>query len=463
MEYNIPRLIIAATHSGAGKTTMVTGLIAALRERGLKVKGYKVGPDYIDPTYHTLAAGSPTHNLDTWLMPPATLRRLFATENQGADIAIIEGVMGLYDGGLKGVSSTAEIAKLLHAPILLVLDVKSMGASAAAVALGFCNYDPEVNIAGVLLNRVGSLSHAAMIREALASLPVKLPIYGILSRNEELTLPERHLGLIPTAEMADEAVKVLDRLTAAVEARVNIEAVLKLARSAPLFVEETPPPVAAHDGEKVRIAVAQDEAFSFYYPSSLKVLASLGAEIIPFSPLHDTFLPEADGLILGGGFPEMYAKRLFRNTAMRVSIESAAFFGMPVYAECGGFMYLMDSMRDFTGESFPMTGVITGVAQMNKKLQTVGYVTATMERDTVLGKKGAVLRGHEFHFSTEQAVGIEYPRAYSVTKMRTGEKYLAGYAEGNVLGSYLHIHFAGCPEAAACFVEKCREYKRGQG
>ncbi len=461
MKQRIPRIVIAATQSGSGKTTIVTGLLAALKEKGLKVQSYKVGPDYIDPGYHEIASGRPGHNLDTWLVTEEKLAEIFARTVDDADIAIIEGVMGLYDGGKNGISSTASVAKLLDAPVLLVINAKSMGESAAALALGFKQYDPTVNIAGVILNRLGSPTHRQMIEEALERLDI--PVFGAVGRNDKMNMPERHLGLLPVQENNSEA-EVVAEIGRTVGASVDIEKIIGLAESAPEI--ELPARNTLPEKRRVRIAVARDDAFTFYYPESIYQLEISGAEIIPFSPLHDREMPEADGLILGGGFPEMFASELYGNESMRASIGEAAKSGMPIYAECGGFMYLMKEMVDFDGNHFPMTGIIPGSVTMNKKLQTVGYVAATMEKDTVLGRKGTVLHGHEFHFSSECAPENinpeEYPRAFTFQRMRKIPPYLAGYAKDNILGSYLHLHFAGSPEAARSFVDKCAEYRQQQ-
>ncbi|MCR5029964.1 MAG: cobyrinate a,c-diamide synthase [Selenomonadaceae bacterium] len=451
----IPRVVIAAPMSGSGKTTVVTGLLAAMRAHGVKAQSYKIGPDYIDPGYHALASGRPAHNLDTWLVSKERLADIFISTMADADVAVIEGVMGLYDGGKNGVSSTAEIAKLLKAPVLLVVNAKSMGESAAALVLGFKQYDPGVNLAGVILNRLGSDTHRMMIEEALEKLGV--PVFGAIKRNDAMTMPERHLGLVPVEENARER-ETVEEIGRVVGAAVDVESIVALGKTAPPLEIEQGFSQAAET--KARIAVARDEAFSFYYPESLAVLRQKGADIVFFSPLHDERLPEADGLILGGGFPEMFAKELYENESMRASIKAAAEKGMPIYAECGGFMYLMRRVTDFDGNSFPMLGVIPGEVAMNKKLQTVGYVSAEMMRDTVLGSKGTVLHGHEFHFSSEcePETGADYPRAFTFRKTRNPSPYAAGYAKGNILGSYLHLHFAGSEDAAASFVTACQNY-----
>lgn len=449
MRQAIPRMVIAGTQSGAGKTTVTAGLLAAFRKKNFAVQSFKIGPDYIDPGYHELASKSAAHNLDSWLMPKKTLRDVFFKRARHADIAIVEGVMGLYDGGKKGVSSTAEIAKILRAPVLLVIDVSAMGASAAAIALGFRNYDPKVQLAGVILNRVGSKTHETMIRKAMTKLAI--PVFGAVRRDAEIILPERHLGLVPTEENAGFNI---EKIAAAVGESVDLDMLVAVAETAEHLeiyaAEEHSAPV------KTRIAVAKDEAFSFYYPESIAVLENCGAQIVPFSPLHEGELPDADGVIIGGGFPEMFAEKLSENTSMRDSIKRAAKNNMPIYAECGGYMYLTNAITDFAGKSFPMVGAIDVTATMNDKLQTVGYVMATMQTETVLGPKGAMLKGHEFHFSSTDASGTAAPFIFE--RLRNGEKYSGGYASGNLLASYLHIHFAGCKEAAEYFVEKCVSY-----
>lgn len=462
MQKSLPRLVIAATQSGAGKTTVVTGLLSALSSRKVKVQSFKVGPDYIDPGYHHLASGRPGHNLDTWLTPAEKLPEILSEGMQGADLAIIEGVMGLYDGGRQGISSTAEIARLLQAPVLLVIDAKSMGASAAAIAQGFRDYDREVNLAGVILNRVGSDTHEAMLREAMTG--IEMPVYGVLRRAEGLGMPERHLGLTPVEENngEDAAGRAVAAMGKAVAEQVDLDGIRRVAESAPfLTVDSARQSAKTGQWEGCRIALARDEAFSFYYPASLKVLEKLGAELVPFSPLHDKELPKADGLLLGGGFPEMFAGELSANTSMRGSVKQAAETGMPIFAECGGYMYLLSGLTDFAGQRHEMAGVLTGEAVMTKKLQTVGYIEATLQEDTVLGPAGTVLHGHEFHFSVEEGADAE-KRPFEFVRLRNGHHYAAGQRQGRVLGSYLHIHFLGCQEAARHFVEECNSWKRSR-
>ena len=337
-----PRILIAAAHSGSGKTTITSGIVAALAARGLRVHPYKVGPDYIDPGYLALAAGSRADNLDTWLTGEETMKKIFVSASRGADLSVIEGVMGLYDGGRGGVSSTAQIAKALRAPVLLVIDVRSMGESAAAIAKGFRDYDPEVNLCGVIVNRYGSDSHRAMVTEAIERLGI--PVVGAVPRDKAAEVRERHLGLLPVEENDNrEHIENVRRMT---EPSIDFEKLLEIARSAPPLEEADEPRLAS---PRVKIAVARDEAFSFYYPESLAALEAAGAEIVTFSPLNDERIPECGGLIFGGGFPEIFAARLAANKTMKESIARAAADGMPIYAECGGFMYLTREIKDFEG------------------------------------------------------------------------------------------------------------------
>lgn len=452
-EFAIPRLVIAGTSSGVGKTTIVTGLLAALRSRGLRVQSYKIGPDYIDPGYHRLASGRPAHNLDSWLVPAEKIPLLFMKTANDCDLAIIEGVMGLFDGGRGGISSTAAIAKQLGAPVVLVLDARSAGESVAATALGFKQYDPGLKLDGFIVNRLGSDSHKEMVTEALARLG--LPVLGCMRRDNSLGVSERHLGLTPVEET--DGLKAVEAMGRRIEQDIDLEGILRVAYSAA--------PIALPDrevqakGSPVSIGVAQDEAFSFYYPESLAVLEEYGARIVPFSPLRDKALPEVDGLIFGGGFPEMFINELAANEDMKQAIRRAAEERKPIYAECGGLMYLTRKIAAFDGQQHDMVGLIPAVCRMESKLQTVGYVEATTLADTLLGSAGNTLRGHEFHFSSfEPDAPEQFPYAFRFKKTRTGSEYASGFASGNVLASYLHLHFSGNTSAAEYFLEKCRSF-----
>lgn len=432
-----PRIVFAATSSGCGKTTIVTGILASLKKRGFKIQSYKIGPDYIDPGFHSRASGSPAHNLDAWLVPTEKLREIFFETSRGSDLAIIEGVMGLFDGGSNGISSTAEIAKLLDSPVILILDVKSQGSSAAATALGFREFDRDLKLAGVILNRVGSENHQRMIEESLEKIGIES--LGAIKRDESLKLPERHLGLLPTTE-SQKLDESIEKIARAVESQLDLDRIIEVARS-----EKYP-----------RIAIARDEVFSFYYPESLAILESFGAELIYFSPLHDEKLPECDGLIIGGGFPEMFARDLEANSTMRSSILTAAKNSLPILAECGGFMYLSKSIRDFDGKIFDMCGVFDSRVEMESRLQTVGYVEARLKRDCILGSEGEVFHAHEFHFSKE--IESREDSIFDCVKIRNLQKYSAGRIFKNSIGSYLHFHFAGAESMARNFVEACRRH-----
>lgn len=439
MTERLRRIVIAGSSSHCGKTTLTCGLLEAFRHRGLSVAAYKTGPDYIDPQFLRLAGKCEAYNLDTWLMSEERTRELFVRTSCGKDIAIIEGAMGLYDGGLH---STAGIAKLLGVPVILVVDAKSLGESAAAVALGFREYDHDVNLAGVILNRVGSSYHVRIIADELERLGIKC--FGALRRDDGLGVPERHLGLVPVDEGAGYD---SERLRLAVEDGIDIDELLRNSETAPDFhtntVHEKPTPQ-----NSVRIGVARDEAFSFYYPESLGMLEELGAELEYFSPMHDECLPEADGYIFGGGFPEMFAGELAGNASMLASVRGNV---RPVLAECGGYMYLCRSLRDFGGREYGMAGVIPAEAVMTDR-PILGYMEGVALRRNILSEAGAILRGHEFHYSRiEPEIAGEFS-AFSLTRRNTNTSRFGGYAHGNILASYLHINLFGYPELAERFV-----------
>jgi len=454
---NVPRLVIAGTHSGAGKTSVALGLIGALRRRGIAVQPFKVGPDFNDSSLLTAAAGRPSRNLDTWMLPKATVLELFVRGAEGADLAIAEGVMGLYDGyrGGSDEGSTADVAMLLHAPVVLVVDVSGSVRSAAATALGFVAFDPAVTIAGVIADRVGGERHLGWLRDALAG--AGIPLLGALPWDDRLTLPERHLGLVPAAE--GEPTGALTALADAAAAHIDIEAIVRLARQAPpvvvpgqsAFPAMTPPP-------SVSIGIARDRAFHFYYQDGLDLLASRGATLTPFSPLDDARLPPTDGLYLGGGYPELYAARLAANTGIRRQILDAVSDGMPVYAECGGMMYLARELVDAQGREHAMVGALPVSVHVGRSLAAIGYVTLTAHADTLLLREGDVVRGHEFHASTVTA-HEPLRLAFRVEEGRGMIDGQDGAAVHSLLASYTHLHFASKPVMAERFVDACRRYK----
>jgi cobyrinic acid a,c-diamide synthase len=445
------RLVVAGTASGVGKTTVASAVIRGLVLKGLDVAPFKVGPDYIDPSYHTLAAGKPSRNLDSWLIPHDYLRALFSRAASEADLAVIEGVMGLYDGrsGEGEAGSTAEVAKLLNAPTVLVLDIGMQARSAAAVALGFQAFDRDVPLVGFILNRAGSDRHGRLARQEVEA-ATGLPVLGILPKQSSIALPERHLGLVPTAESA-QAGAVLERLAEMSSNCLDVDGLLRIATAVSALPEpeSSPYPVEGVPQER-GLAVAMDEAFSFYYQDNLDLLRAYGAELLPFSPLAAEELPSgARGLYLGGGFPELYAQRLAANRRLLERVRQAAADGLPIYAECGGLMYLAEGLTDFDGQRHQLSGVIPCEVEMSDRRSALGYVKLRSRCDTLLSPARSRLRGHEFHWSRLTA-GSELVNAYDVL---SPSERVEGFARGNVLASYVHLHFGAAPELARRFVE----------
>ena len=453
------RIVIAGVSSGVGKTSITIALIADLRARGLRVQPFKVGPDYIDPSHLARAADRPCYNLDTWMVSPQRMLDLFTSATASADISVIEGVMGLYDGksSTSDIGSTAEVAKLLNAPVILVIDAGAMARSAAAVALGFQQLDPSVNIVGVIANRLGGQGHANILREAIEP-ATGIPLLGYLSKNPDITLPERHLGLVPTSERALNP-EHLATLTRSFQETCQSDRILDLARHAPplqhIPAEEFL--IAENTGPEIPIAIAQDEAFNFYYPDTLDLLRRAGARLVPFSPLHDERVPEdVYGLYFGGGFPEEYAQGLAANTSMREDIARLVGLDIPCYAECGGLMYLCRAIRLASGEELPMVGAIERSSSMNMHGRglVLGYREATSLQDTLLTLRGEVVRGHEFHYSS-----LDQPFSQEEAAYQIGDR-VEGMTRGNLLATYVHLPFGGFPLAAQRFVAAARKNAR---
>ena len=454
-----PRLVIAAPSSGSGKSTVATGLMAALA-RDRVVQGFKVGPDYIDPGYHTAATGRPSRNLDTWMVPVNAVENTLARGVQGADVAIIEGVMGLFDGydAKTERGSTAEVAKLFNAPVVLVLDVGKMARSAGALALGYRDFDPDLNVAGAICNNVGSEKHGVWVTQAIES--IGLPVLGCVPRHAALHIPERHLGLHTAAERSAEVHSFLEHAAQLVERHLDLERLLDIARSAsPLEIDGGLPLIPPRP--LARLAIARDEAFCFYYEDNLDWLRAAGAELVFFSPLHDETLPAGiDGIYFGGGYPELYARPLSANHSMMQAIRHAAGRRMPIYAECGGLMYLTESVTDLEGEVHPMVDVAPGRTQMADQL-TMGYRRVETVQDTLLLGRGKETRGHEFHYSDWVDRPDDLSPAYRVSP-RLGESVrVEGYASDNLLASYVHLHFGSHPDLARNFVEASIRWRKG--
>lgn len=454
-----PRLVIAGVQSGVGKTTVSLGLMKALSNRGLRVQPFKVGPDYIDPGLHYQACGHTSHNLDNWMGSDKIVQTVFSKHTAASDIAIIEGVMGLYDGvktaRLKG--STASIAMLLKAPVILVVNAEGMAQSCVALVKGFLDYEPRLHLAAVVLNRAGEYHRTILKKQLEEELNIK--VIGCLPRHREIFMPARHLGLLP-AEENHKLQSTLNEMADLIEENVDVEAVLKLAGQAgeiPAF-GSCSPPVETTAGRGIRIGVARDAAFTFYYQDGLDYLQELGAQIIYFSPINDAYIPEVDGIYLGGGFPEVFLPQLASRTSMLSSIRAAHKKGLPIYAECGGFIYLCQTISDFNGRSWPGVGIIPAEARMGKSLAGLGYVEVRLFKDSILGSQGDVYRGHEFHYS--QVTGLNpADAAYSLSGGKGEEGRRDGYVQGNLLASYAHLHLRSNPAAARNFLESCCRFK----
>jgi cobyrinic acid a,c-diamide synthase len=495
------RLVIAGTSSGAGKTSIACGLIGALRAAGHVVQACKVGPDYIDPSYHALASGRPGRNLDAFIAGPELVAPLLAgavrpataslptgvaahdpaLTSQTADIVVIEGVMGLFDGasGRGELASTAHVAKLTDSPVVLVVDATAMSRSAAAVVHGFRSFDPDVQIAGVILNRVGSEHHEALLRDAIE--PLGVPVLGAVRRSDRLATPERHLGLIPASEREAAAKQALDALAVAVSEHVELEALVRLARTAPpLRANAWQPPSWDHapdateptvgdprstdlvldaSARPVRIAVASGNAFSFHYRENLESLHALGAELVSFDPTHDEALPEgADALLLAGGFPEVYGEALAANAPLRSRVAAAVRAGLPTVAECGGLLYLCDRLDDHA-----MCGVLPGSARMAGRL-SLGYREAIAATASPLAAPGDELRGHEFHYSTvDPSCGdgdgsLASGPGAAWTLHARGRERREGFATATLSASYLHMHWAAFPSVPRRLVTAARSH-----
>ncbi|MGM0836394.1 MAG: cobyrinate a,c-diamide synthase [Bacillota bacterium] len=450
------RIVIAGTSSGVGKTTVTIGLMAALQNRGYTVQGFKCGPDYIDTSYHTAVTGRRSRNLDSWMLDEAIVKEIVQKGSEGADISVMEGVMGFYDGKNPKTNegSTAEISIITASPVLLVVDCSSMARSAAAIVMGFQSLSADVNIVGVVANKVGGKGHFQLIKEAVEQ-ECNIPVIGYLNREMDISMPERHLGLIPTIERGD-LDELFERLGELVEETIDIDLLYQLAKTTTLEVENSgiftqrPP-------KGVKIAVAFDRAFNFYYQENLELLQAYGAELVYFSPLNGEALPDGvQGLYLGGGFPEEYVDILASQIRVKESIQNAIQEGIPTFAECGGFMYLCDALTTVDGRKQPMVGIIFGEVTMQEKLAAIGYREVCAEHGNCLMTKGEIAKGHEFHYSTFLP-GEDHQFAYETKGTRGKQK--EGYVRGNLVAGYTHIHFASNPKLVENWINRCLEWK----
>lgn len=445
------RVVIAGTHSGVGKTTVTTGLLRALHRGGHRPAAAKVGPDFIDPGYHALACGRAPRNLDPWMCGVESVPALAARAASGAGVLVVEGVMGLFDGAADGSpSSTADVARLLEAPIVLVVDASALSGSVAALVHGYATHDPSLQVAGVVLNRVASDRHDAMLRAALEGGPV--PVVGSLRRDDAFSWRDRHLGLVPVTERPEEVSAVLERLADAVAGGLDLSGILAIAASAPS--RRAPPVALPRPGPPIRVGVAGGQAFSFTYTDTLDALAAAGAEVVVVDPLRDRRLPDGlNGLVLGGGFPEVYANELAANGEFLADLAERVAAGLPTWAECGGLLLLCRRLDDRT-----MAGVITADARMTARLR-LGYRVGTTAGPSPIGPPGTTLRGHEFHYSTVE------PAGEGIELTGSSERRSDGWTSPTMIATYLHHHPGGDPSliehfAAGCAAAGCAAARR---
>ncbi|MCE0828770.1 cobyrinate a,c-diamide synthase [Buttiauxella ferragutiae] len=451
--------IVAGTSSGCGKTTVTLGLLSLLTQRGLRVQPCKVGPDYLDTGWHSAVTGTASLNLDRFMLPVATLNALFAERMQHADVAVIEGVMGLFDG--YGISpdycSTAGMAKQLNCPVILLVDGKAVSTSIAATVMGFQHFDPALKLAGVIVNRVNSESHYQLLKSAIERY-CGVPVLGYVPRVEGVSLPERHLGLVTARESVVNSQPWAD-FASQLEKTLDIDQLLALSVCDALPSGAWPELPAAGSGAGLTLALADDEAFNFYYPDNISLLERAGVRIVRFSPLHDSQLPECQMIWLGGGYPELYAEKLSANHTMRAQILAAHQRGVAIYGECGGLMYLGSSLQDSHGATYPMVGAIPGHSAMGKKLTRFGYCESRALAPTLLADTGETLRGHEFHYSEFTP---QIPAVMACSKTRDGavlQAWSGGWQVGNTFASYLHIHFAQRPTLLNRWISAARRAK----
>lgn len=459
MNKSFSRIILAGTHSGVGKTTITMGIMQALIKRGLVVQPYKVGPDYIDPGFHTALAGRACRNLDSYFFTKDVLLELFSRQAKKADLALIEGVMGLYDGLAENpaLGSTAHVAKILKAPVILIIDASKIAASAGAVVLGYKTFDPDVDLAGCIVNRISGETHYQLVKKSIEE-KSGVKVLGYLPKDNSFGLAERHLGLRPAQEV--NVGRIGQRITGAAEKFIDLDALIAIGEKAPPLPLFKSVIFASRPGRKeISIAVARDKSFHFYYQDNLDILEHGGARLRFFSPLKSKSLPAGtSGVYIGGGFPEMCAAKLAANKTLLAELKAKSRAGLPIYAECAGLMYLMKELQTQDGRIFPMTGIFPGRTRLGKRLSLFGYYQASSEAETILGPRGSVCPGHLFHWSyTTRMPGAD------VFKLRKrGKVFYDGYARDKTVATYLHFHFAANVGLAANFIASCRRYQDGR-
>ncbi|TMN22657.1 cobyrinate a,c-diamide synthase [Lentibacillus cibarius] len=455
------KIVIAGTESGVGKTTVAIGLMSALKKRGLTVQGFKCGPDYIDPTYHTAVTGRKSRNLDSWMLTHNHVMDVFVNGSQGAEISVIEGVMGFFDGKNSETNqgSTAEISMLTKSPVLLVVNCAGMARSAAAIVKGFQLFDESTNIVGVIANKVGSKGHFELVKNAVEQ-ECHIPVIGYLKREFDIKIPERHLGLIPSIERG-ELDTFFDQLGELMLETIDVDVLIDMAVAEPIKCSQQPSMFEKKKDNVAKIAVAKDAAFNFYYPENLEILEANGGELIYFSPLAGETIPnDVDGLYLGGGFPEEFASLLAKNKETKCSVKDAVDQGLPTLAECGGFMYLTDSIKTTKNQTYSMAGVIPGRIQMQDRLAALGYREVRGKLDNFL-LEDLVAKGHEFHYGSFHPKEEKVPYAYQTTGLRGVRN--EGYLKNNVVAGFTHFHFGSCPRMVENWLKKCIAYYGNRG
>lgn len=466
MKPQTPALMVAAPNSGAGKTTITLGILAACRQRNMDVQSFKTGPDYIDAGLHSLVTGRPCRNLDTWMLSSDELQRLFYRAAEKAELSLVEGVMGLFDGVAEGKGrvvpgSSAHLALSLGLPVVLVMDVKSSAQTIAAMVFGLINYEPTLKIAGVILNRVGSERHAKMISSSIEN-ECGIPVLGAIGKDVFAAMPSRHLGLVSAPEKGPEFMEYVNELGRLINREIDMNALIERAAACGQYAEKAlaisgQPRMRVNSESKiVKIALARDEAFHFYYQDGLDDLAEAGVQWVPFSPLREGIPANVDGVFLGGGYPELYLEQLSANQGFFDDLRHLAKLNLPLYAECGGYMSLCHSITDLDGREYPLASIVPAHCQMEKRRVGLGYIEAQLQRDCLLGQAGLKLRGHEFHYSSivPENDGV-FPFAFKLTKTGATEKsFNDGFAKGNIIASYLHYHFSASLEVRRWFVSR---------
>lgn len=470
------KIVIAGAQSGVGKTSISLALVAALKQRGVKVQTFKIGPDFLDPTYLELASGRPCYNLDSWMTGKEYVKKLFDLKTQNADVAVIEGVMGLYDGAnpVTSEGSTAEIANLLKAPVLLVVSAKGLARSLAAMTKGYVDFDKNLIFAGIIANNCGSKGHIDWLERSFESTDLP-PLLGAIPRDTFPKIPSRHLGLV-TADRTNFSKDFLSKLANTLEKYTNIDKILKTSIRKEKFSQTSATSATGAAGATsaagaIRVGLAFDSAFHFYYKDNLEALERGGVELVKFSPLHDKSLPpNLDGLYIGGGYPEEYAKDLEKNRQIIEEIKNFSKSKKPIYAECGGLIYLSEELKTLDEKKYKMIGILPGKTRMLDKRKSLGYIEATLKLESLFGKKNDKLRGHEFHYSElideyffEKT--DDWKKVYEIKRHndKKHNNFCRGFQKGNILATYMHTHFASHPKAVKHFIEICKNFSSTTG